>query len=330
MIIDVSVRFVKSCVFCPGTDAIFLYCDFITLKVKNTLTFCKVLCYNVTEAVMNMAIHSSDVSNMHVFWVNNMRLTDVNPIRCGWHQRNPGGYWGPSVPEVFNLHYVLSGKGKIICGGKTEHIEKQHLFLTRPGTVIKHQADKDEPWSYSWISFEGERAAELLSLCGFTEDVHSLYAPELYGIFDDIRRLDRDEGVPATYLCARLYNIFDRLLRANDPGRYDNPVAQYCIKAADYIAANYFSHITIDGISKDLGIDRRYFSRIFTKYTGVSPQKYLVTYRLERAKALLASGNYTVGEVASSVGYDDIFAFSKIFKKKYGVSPSQVKNKEEK
>ncbi len=162
-------------------------------------------------------------------------------------------------------------------------------------------------------------------MCGFTENVHTLYAPDLYGIFDDIHRLSREEDVPTTYLLSRLYTLFDRLARVNGQGKYDNPVSQYCIKAADYITANYSSRITIDGISKDLGIDRRYFSRIFTKYTGVSPQKYLVDYRLERAKHLLSSGSYTVSEVASSVGYDDIFAFSKIFKKKYGVSPSKVK-----
>jgi AraC-like DNA-binding protein len=103
----------------------------------------------------------------------------------------------------------------------------------------------------------------------------------------------------------------------------ENPVSQYCIKAADYIQANYQSHITIDGIAKNLGIDRRYFSRIFTKYIGVSPQKYLVDYRLEKAKMLMSTGAYSVSEVAASVGYDDIFAFSKIFKKKYGVPPSK-------
>jgi AraC-like DNA-binding protein len=48
-----------------------------------------------------------------------------------------------------------------------------------------------------------------------------------------------------------------------------------------------------------------------------------VDYRLEKAKYLLTSGEYSVSEVASSVGYDDIFAFSKIFKKKYGIPPSK-------
>ena len=270
-----------------------------------------------------MAISSSDTENEFIFWVKNMHFDDINPIRCGWHKRNAGGFWGPSVAESFNLHYVLSGKGELSCGGKTVRLEKQHLFLTGPDVVIKQQADNDDPWLYSWITFEGRSAQKLLSECGFSENKLTMYCPDLYGIFDDIRRLDVKEEVPATYLCARLFMIFDRLIRSSGNERAENPVTQYCIRAVDYIRANYSSRITVDGISKNLGIDRRYFSRIFTRYTGVSPQKYLVDYRLERAKALLSTGLYTVGEVASSVGYDDIFAFSKIFKKKYGVPPSK-------
>lgn len=270
-----------------------------------------------------MVIHSSDTENEYAFWVKNMHLTDINPVRCGWHKRQGGGFWGPSVPDCFNLHYVLSGKGSFTCKGTTVNLEKQHLFLTRPEIVIKQEADMEDPWLYSWISFEGESAASFLEACGFTQDCHTMYCPELYGVFDDIRRLNLHDEVPATYLCAQIFTIFDRLLRKNSTDNHDNPASQYCVKAVDYIRANYSSRITIEGISKNLGIDRRYFSRIFTRHAGVSPQRYLVDYRLERAKSLLSTGAYTVGEVATSVGYDDIFAFSKIFKKKYGVSPSK-------
>lgn len=276
-----------------------------------------------------MAIHSGDTQNEYDFWVKNMHLSDINPVRCGRHKREAGGFWGPSIPDYYSLHYVLSGKGTVICGNKSEKLEKYHMFLIRPEEVIKHQADYEEPWMYSWISFEGKAAQTLLELCGFNENRHSVYCPEVYGIFDDIRRLSLYEEVPATYLCAKIYTIFDMLLKVNSPKTSDNPALQYCVKAEDYIKINYSSHITIEGISKNLGIDRRYFSRIFTKYIGVSPQKYLVNYRLEKAKNLLATGAYTVSEVASSVGYDDIFAFSKIFKKKYGMSPSKYSETDE-
>ena len=71
-----------------------------------------------------------------------------------------------------------------------------------------------------------------------------------------------------------------------------------------------------------LGIDRRYLSRIFLRETGMTPKEYLVRIRLSRAADLLENSSCTVTETARSVGYDDVYNFSKIFKKKYGISPA--------
>lgn len=270
-----------------------------------------------------MAIKSNDIQKQYSFLVKNMHFKELNPVKCGWHQRKPGGFWGPSVHSYYNFHYVLSGKGEYTVKGKTYKLEKNHMFLIKPDMVIKQQADSEDPWVYSWISFEGDRVEELLDLCGLGDDVFTVFCPELYGVFDEFRHIPVDRELSAIFLNSKLYTVIDRLMAINNVQKYENPVSQYCIKAADYIQANYQSHITIDGIAKNLGIDRRYFSRIFTKYIGVSPQKYLVDYRLEKAKYLLMTGEYSVSEVAVSVGYDDIFAFSKIFKKKYGISPSK-------
>ena len=270
-----------------------------------------------------MAIHSSDTENQHSFMVQNMHFSDLNPVRCGWHQRGQSGFWGPSMHDYYNLHYVLSGKGEFTCAGQTVKLEKHSMFPMRPGVVVKHEADEKDPWLYAWISFDGNAAEQLLESAGFTGNVNTVCCPELYSIFEDIRQYNDGKEYSSMNLCAKLYSIFDKLSSTGQTGNYETPVAQYCIKAADYIHANYSAHITIEGISKNLGIDRRYFSRIFTRNMGVSPQKYLVDYRLEKAKTLLESGSYSVSEVAISVGYDDIFAFSKIFKKKYGIPPSK-------
>lgn len=267
-------------------------------------------------------IHTNDTQRQYLFTVKNLHLNDVNPVKCGWHKRDPEGSWGPYIHTHYSFHYVLSGKGEYTVGGKTYLLEKNSLFLIRPNEVVKYKADKDDPWIYSWISFSGQAVDSLLEECGLTGDVYTIHCQDLYGTFDEFRHIV-NKDVSAAYLNSRIYGVIDRLQAINTKQSDEKPVSRYCSRAVDFIQANYQSHITIDGISKDLGIDRRYFSRIFTQYIGVSPQKYLVDYRLERARSLLAVGAYSVYEVAISVGYDDVFAFSKIFKKKYGVSPSK-------
>ena len=62
---------------------------------------------------------------------------------------------------------------------------------------------------------------------------------------------------------------------------------------------------------------------MFRRQMGVSPHQYLMDVRLENAAALMAEHGYSVSEAALSAGYGNVYNFSKMFKKKYGVSPRQ-------
>ena len=96
----------------------------------------------------------------------------------------------------------------------------------------------------------------------------------------------------------------------------------YISATVDFMKANYAFPIKIEEIADTIGIDRRYLCRMFTAELGVSPKEYLTELRMERAKALLVCGGITVMEVARSVGYEDAFNFSRMFKSRYGLSPA--------
>ena len=75
-----------------------------------------------------------------------------------------------------------------------------------------------------------------------------------------------------------------------------------------------------------VGINRSYFSNLFKKELSVSPQEFLINYRLDKAAQMLSETEDSVGNVASAVGYADPLAFSKAFKQKFGVSPRSYRN----
>ncbi|MNN48651.1 HTH-type transcriptional activator Btr [compost metagenome] len=79
-------------------------------------------------------------------------------------------------------------------------------------------------------------------------------------------------------------------------------------------------------LASNLGLNRKYLSTIFKQATGMPPRQYLLRYRMERACGLLKKGNYTISEVAGSVGYQDALLFSKMFKKMIGISPKNYKS----
>ena len=96
----------------------------------------------------------------------------------------------------------------------------------------------------------------------------------------------------------------------------------------EYFEDHYAEKISLDQIADNTYLSTVYISKIFKAETGDTPIRYLINIRLEKAKELLENGwEGSIQEVAMEVGYDDAYHFSKLFKKRYGVSPSKVMRK---
>lgn len=109
-----------------------------------------------------------------------------------------------------------------------------------------------------------------------------------------------------------------------DSGKIPNLFVQ---KAADYIKLNYSEKISIKEIADQLYLSPNYLSELFKKHTGKTISEYLTDYRLEKACQLLDHAEYRVGDVSGMVGIHDGRYFSNIFKKKYGMTPTEYRNR---
>ena len=93
-----------------------------------------------------------------------------------------------------------------------------------------------------------------------------------------------------------------------------------------YFEEHYSEKISLDQIAENMYLSPFYISKIFKSETGDTPIRHLIDIRLEKAMELLESGwQGSIQEVAARVGYDDAYHFSKLFKKRYGLSPSQAR-----
>ena len=89
--------------------------------------------------------------------------------------------------------------------------------------------------------------------------------------------------------------------------------------------ARFHEPLEIAEIARGFGMSPCWFTRLFHRQTGLSPQQYLTDIRINKARELLATTNYNVSEVADLTGYPNPLYFSRIFKKHTGVSPSRYK-----
>jgi len=87
--------------------------------------------------------------------------------------------------------------------------------------------------------------------------------------------------------------------------------------------------LNIMEIALEYGMTPQRFRNSFKELTSKTPKKYQIEQKIERAKSLLVTGKYRVSDVAYMLGYDDIFYFSKLFKRKTGMSPKNYIEKQQ-
>jgi AraC family transcriptional regulator of arabinose operon len=249
------------------------------------------------------------------------------PISSGEERCAPCHAWGAGVRRNYLIHYVISGKGIFYCGQQKIHLQKGQIFVIFPGTIVKYIADEKNPWHYAWVSFAGDEARELLSRLEITEMCPYLTLKNGAGALELLRDMPLERGAD---LCenlrftARLYEFMSLL---TESGESDTGAEKrYLTMATRYIKAHYFEGITVDGLASHIGISRKYLFAIFKKRLEISPKDYIVNYRIERAEEFLLNKDLSVGNVAYSVGYPDPLNFSRMFKLKTGMSPSEYRS----
>ena len=245
----------------------------------------------------------------------------LNLYYGGWEICCPMHTFGPAIRQHYLVHYVTRGKGRLWMNDTCYVIEKDTMFLIRPGITCVYQADKDDPWEYCWICIDGYDVENMLNNSGF-DKVNLLF-------FDKSNGEVRDAMLNfifyfSTYknneymLLSRLYNIFGHM---KIQMKKQQAKSIHVERAIDYIYENYSKNISVTDIAEYLGIDRTYLYRLFKEEYNMSPQKYLLNFRLKTAMNKLEGGNMSIADIAYNCGFNDASAFCHQFKKVYKDTP---------
>lgn len=249
----------------------------------------------------------------------NMHLHDVNPLLCGEAYCEAGASVGPDVWDHHLIHFIFSGSGYYSSTTGVHRVEEGQMFIIRPGERVSYANDAGRPWHYVWIGFACCIALRSLLL----EDVVTL--PEAETFFLDIAAADNIIHGREMYVCARVYGLLG-LLQARRGGE-GQPSQRYVRMARNYIELHYAEVLRVDHIAAQLNIDRAYFSKLFHRCVGKSPQQYIIDFRLGKAAMLMTTQGISPGEAAEKVGYGDFSNFSRMFKQRYGMPPGVYRSK---
>ena len=252
--------------------------------------------------------------------------------QCGHEECESGHSYGPAVRDHYLLHFVVRGKGVLKNKNQEYSISAGEGFLICPEETTVYTADEETPWEYYWVGFKGPEAAEILRSFNIDETYPVLRVEEIApttALFSDMQRVYDTPSHSRYVLMAYLYLMLEQFCQKRDDGMSRRSTAgdSYLDQAVRYINDNYAYDINVEDVAAHVGIDRTYLYRIFMEHVGVSPVRYLLRVRMERACELLSKTGLSVYEVSLSTGYTDTSHFSGTFKKYFGQSPTQYRRK---
>jgi two-component system response regulator YesN len=92
-----------------------------------------------------------------------------------------------------------------------------------------------------------------------------------------------------------------------------------------YLQENYQKQLSVEQVANIIDLNTKYFSQLCKSYFGSTFLEYLTSIRMEKAKQLLLTGEYSIKEVAEMTSFADGNYFSRVFRQTFGISPSSFK-----
>lgn len=242
--------------------------------------------------------------------INRSNLKDICPLLVGEEQCKPDHTFGPAIRKNYLLHFVLSGRGVLYTEHGTYPVHQNQAFLIRPQEVTTYTADHDDPWHYVWVWFVGslcqlldERGIVVFDVspdiirrilaCEWSSPMRELHVAgvllELFATLLKDRRVipshakDAKNYLDMRYMypisidqVAHLLSLDRRYLSRLFKNAYGISMQKYLItlrisEAKQLLARGY----NVKQSAKMVGYEDAFlFSKLFKKYTGISPKTY--------------------------------------------------------
>ena len=251
----------------------------------------------------------------------------------GFEHCLPRHSYGPYVRTNYVIHVVVSGKGILDYAGKRWEIRGGQMFILFPGVETTYYADKNDPWYYCWLGFNGLSAGKIVESIGFSEQTPVLTLSDAVKIEHEIRKMLEARELTLDGQLRRnagMLEILSNLIRDSaerGPADSSPNIYSYSEYAVRYINNHFSEKVRIQDLADHIGISRSYLVKLVKQETGMSPQEYLIETRMRRASDLLSRTNDSIRVVAAECGYDDALAFSKVFKSRFGLNPTEYREK---
>ena len=229
---------------------------------------------------------------------------------------------------------TISGEGAFRLKEKVYRLTPGMTFMAQlgdPDTAYYYPGHASAPWIFLWISFEGDRAVEIVREMneryghvfrlpldtGFVKHLEIYKSPR-----GTIRFVTPTEGAKIVH--DALASLGDTIERPELLSRRSKLVRA----AQELIATHLDRSQDLAGIARELHVSREHLTRVFTAQTGITPGVFATQERMRMAGRLLRDRNLNCKEIAARLGFESASSFARAFRAYYKNSPTQYLNHE--
>ncbi len=245
-----------------------------------------------------------------------------------YHEKEKGFKSKSEMHDIWELTYVDSGKMYNVTGEKEDFktvMKQGDIMIFVPNQQHKQYSDKNISVCYATISFEMNYAdKKIFENSVFTADNEIKRLME--NIFSEMDSCKiGSEDLTLCYLKEIIIKLIrkkvqDKKSAPTSVGKKENDLVYY---VKGYINANICKKITVSGIAAAIPVNPSYLSTLFKNSTGIGLSNYITDQKLQRAKEYIRTGRYSISQVSDELAFTNVQYFSRLFKKQYGVTPSE-------
>jgi AraC-like DNA-binding protein len=251
-------------------------------------------------------------------------------IRAGRNLAKPNYEIGPRIRNDYSLQFVLEGTVRFKQGNQQYIVQEGSLFCILPNLrfhTINHRPDIR--LRMFWIAFGGDQSVPLLHSIGITADCNSLTDRINIDVQKCIERVIAAFAQQAghgsdIHLLSKVYELFAKLSDMKEPAKSQRP-GDWLQKGIDYINLHYREMLSVEDVAAYVGVNRSHFTRKFITKMNIPPTRYILSLKMDDAMRLLKGSVMSIEEIALSLGYSDIYSFTRAFKNMNGASPSSYR-----
>ena len=242
---------------------------------------------------------------------------------------HPGDYsfvWrnGRTLSE-FALVLISEGGGMLENIHGNMELVPGNLFALLPHEWHRYRPHPSTGWKEHWICFQGAHP-EFLAQTGFLDALRpASYCGgncEIPALFNRVLELVMDESAGyqpvAAALTLEIMAHTHAQMRLGARGESNEPLVA---RARILLNERLDRQVNMERLAQELGMGYSWLRKKFKQHTGMAMHQYHMQARISRARLLLRDTSMTIQEISDTLGFDSPFYFSRMFKKKTGVSP---------